>query len=343
VTADIVRPEEGPGVPGRAGEGNLEGQHIPVNIGIAGEFDGITVVAPSRPSAERLPTKSAFLAAGVIIKIQHLQVGHAGQASGVGILLPIEPPEIDSLLFARQMGKTVEGIEIMLVRRIEGNRLSGGGVLPHRAGKIRICFLVGLEAAGGMIVERDMQPLVVEPLQQRRRIGNEGAVPGVARPCVDIGNARMVKMPVHIHHDVVERKPMLVVLLDDLFEFVGRIGPVAGVPDADGIFARQRDRASRGRQAAESRPVIEAVTEKIPIEGAVRRPRQDPIPGKQRGRGVVEKIPAVTRKNALAQRHGAFQPIHGSNGATEVLRGRHAGFPDDPIRSFFDFGLEVIG
>ncbi len=355
VTADIVRPEKGADIPARAGEGNLEGQHLPTRIGVTGKLDRVAVIAPSGPAGKGLTPPTILGAAGVVVEIEDLEIGDLRQAEGVGILLPIEPPEIDALLLARQVRVAVELIQIGFVPGIEGNRLAGGGILLHRLHKIGIHLFMRLQARCGMIVESDVESLLVKPFEQRRRIGNQGAIPSVTGPginpggliaglmrAIDVRKLGLVQVPIHVHHDHIEREAMLLIFLDDLLEFIGRVGPVAGVPTSQAVLAREWNGASDGGKAVEGRAVIVPVTEEIPIKAIVLGPRFDPIAHEQGRLGVIQEIPPIAGKKAFAQRHGAGDAIQRANGPAQILRRGEARLPGNEVRALLDFRVEIL-
>ena len=77
---------------------------------------------------------------------------------------------------------------------------------------------------GGMIVERDENAFAFQLLQQFFRMGNQIAIPRIARPTKIPAKATtgggVLPVPVHVHHQNIKRKIVLGVLPHDAFKVV---------------------------------------------------------------------------------------------------------------------------
>jgi hypothetical protein len=73
--------------------------------------------------------------------------------------------------------------------------------------------------------------------------------------------AHVGDVPVHVHHDHVERKALRLVFLHDLAELVRGVGPVARVPGSERVAPRHGHGAGDGGERLERGAVVQPVAE----------------------------------------------------------------------------------
>ena len=107
-----------------------------------------------------------------------------GRQFGFGLLLPVEPPEVDALLLQRMM----DDVQIIsgkaLVGNIEGNVLLGGRINAHRLCHLRVAVLPRLNARGRVQVQAGLQPVGVQRDQELVGVREEQPVPAIAGPAL---------------------------------------------------------------------------------------------------------------------------------------------------------------
>ena len=121
MAADIVAPPAVADVGRSGGESGLEIERLPADDGVTGETDRVAVTAQSTPAREDEgsfePIPSQVIEMQVVEPAERVQSGQAGKFA----LLPVDPPEIDALLFIGM----VQNFEIALrkpgVSNIEGD------------------------------------------------------------------------------------------------------------------------------------------------------------------------------------------------------------------------------
>jgi hypothetical protein len=230
----------------------------------------------------------------------------------VVFLLPIEPPEVNSLCFQWM----VQQIEIVLrklsVREVKRNKLLRRRIDSHVACELRVRIFPRLHAARGMKIECHLQAFVVQLSQEVLRIGEEGVVPGVAAPAfamarliLDLEVPPKSLMPVHIDHEDIEWNTILMKAGDEVAQFLIAVGPVARPPRSERIAWRQRDASGNAYIVAERPLVVMTVSEEIEILPRPRGPRQHPrlgcgvtmaeveIRGVKKRPGIIHHDPSV--------------------------------------------------
>ena len=135
---------------------------------------------------------------------------------------------------------------------------------------------MGAHAVVRMVVERDGDAAFVQGADQRARIADQTAVPGVACPaeiaCVTVARPRavtlaflrpavrpIVMMPIHIQHHHVEREAVLIVFVRNPQNLLVRVRPPAGIPRAEHIAARKRRRTRNPEKRAQGFFVVRSV------------------------------------------------------------------------------------
>jgi hypothetical protein len=100
----------------------------------------------------------------------------------VRFLLPVEPPEINALLFERVVQDAEVIVDELAVRDAEGDVLLLLWVLSHCRCHRRVGLFMRLHAGCWMKVESDMEAALAEALEKSLRVREETVIPGVAAP-----------------------------------------------------------------------------------------------------------------------------------------------------------------
>ena len=147
--------------------------------------------------------------------------------------LPVDPPEVDAVVLQPPVQDLEVGPQELRIGDVKGDRRLGLGAAPQRHRHLRIGVLERTHAIGRMHVEGDVQPLPVQLGQEGGRVGEEVAVPAVARPTAAVTRIDPVdRVPVHVQHGDRERH---VVGLETFHQFevgLGGVGVVAAPPVA---------------------------------------------------------------------------------------------------------------
>ncbi len=156
-------------------------------------------------------------------------------------LLPVHPPEVDPILLIGMVQDLEIAFHEMWIGDVEGDRLFGGRVDAHPFCHAFVLLLVRMDAPGRVQVERRAQSLLVQPLNEAVRIGEELSVPGVAGPAIG-GVAGFGDVPVHVDDADRERNLLGAEFLHQGFQIVLGVGPVAAPPVAKDVTRDHRDR-----------------------------------------------------------------------------------------------------
>lgn len=251
---------------------------------------------------------------------------------GVGIvLLPVQPPEGHAQGVALPVGILHEGVHVAAVAGVEGR----DGV-PVRvaaqppAHEVGIHVLVRADAVVRVVVERDVNVLCAQLAEQGAGVGNQFAVPAVARPApresVAQAHRRVLAVPVHVEDHDVEREAVLVIAAHQVAIVVRRVGPPAAIPGPVHVAARHGHRAAHGLQRAQRRLVVAAVDEEVEVLHVVAVARGEPAVAVNVGPRVVDEEPAVAAQQAVLPGYGRAHGVHRRHGALQVaaLFVRHA-------------------
>jgi hypothetical protein len=138
--------------------------------GVAGEADLVAVISQAAPAVEEQRPLPFPLLVSEVRVVEPPGGIHAG-TTGVGLLLPVKPPEVNTLLFQRM----VQNIEVvsreLLIRNVERYVLLGGRIHSHgtRHGRVRI--LERLHTRRQMQIERNLQALIMDVSEELLRFG----------------------------------------------------------------------------------------------------------------------------------------------------------------------------
>ena len=196
--ADVVAPPAKADVSGGSGEVWLKGQRRPVHVAVPGETHRITVVTQTTPARE--DEASPFLCTRPVVKMEVVQPPERVETRQAALLalLPVNPPEIDPLLFQRVMQIPEIGQSVAGIGDGERNRRSAVRRYLCCLCHLGVSRFVGVDALRRMQVQGYFQPLPVEPRQKLFRFREKRAVPRVAGPSRR-AVARLGHMPIHIH------------------------------------------------------------------------------------------------------------------------------------------------
>ena len=173
-------------------------------------------------------------------------------------LLPVHPPEVDPLILQGMVQQFKVVLDIALVGDTKGDRLTALCIDIHGLGKLWIDRLEGLYPLGRVQVEAHPEALVVDPLQEGGRVGEQFAVPGVAGPAIGC-------VPVHIDDQHIQWHVVRLELAHQCFQILVSVGPVTGPPGAQHIAGHQGHRPAKPDIVGQSALVIVAVAKEIPV------------------------------------------------------------------------------
>ncbi len=321
VPADVVAPPAVADVARGRGEVRLEVQRRPRDHGVAGEADRVAVAADPGVAGERqgpLAVSPGVQEVVVVEQPERIEPGNAGDPA----LLPVEPPEVDALGLARMVQLLEVGLQERGVGGVEVDGQLAVGVDAHPPRDRGVALLVGVHALGRVHVQRGRQPALVQGGEERRRVGEQVAVPGVAGPAAAVARVDVDEVPVHVQHRHRQRDALGGEAVHQAEVLVGGVGVVAAPPVAQREARQQRLRAGQVVEGAQRGAVVAAVGEDVEVEG-VRAARRDPaVVGEQHRGAVVVAGHAVAGEHAGLQRDGAVGLVEGPRGPAEVGRGQ---------------------
>ena len=348
---------------GRGGrEIGQEGQRLPLGVGVARECQRIAVRSEAAPAVVDEGPQLGVLLLGVVEEgvVEPEGVRKSRGEFRLHPLLPIEPPEIDALALHRVQHGLEVGVGPFLFVDMERHALAlfGPSVLP---GERLVNVFVGLDARGGVEVERYFQLLVFGPSEEIRGRGEQLLLPGVAGPAdalsvLVLGGVFLAQapglVPVHVDDQHVDRNVDRLEFLHQVDELVVRILPVAAPPVAEGVLRGQRRAACDELEIGERLLVVVPVGEEVEVLAVARGARLDPLfPGGAVGRqhvaaAVVDHRPSCARKKPLLHRFAPQLPavasVERAGRAHEVLRVLRAGGPYDLAAVEPEDGFQVF-
>ena len=315
MTRGVGEAGEGHGTAARGGAGGIG----PGRVGRAGSTIGIRALAPG---------------VQVVHVIEHPQ-GIQSRDVGVTALLPVEPPEVDTLVLQGMVGVLQVGGREVLVADVEGDGLARGRVAAQLARHGGVGLLMAPDAGSGMEVESHLHAAIVQGLQEAPGIGEELAVPGVAGPSVADRRVDVHQVPVHVEHGHREGQVLGRETIHEGQVGLLRVAVVAAPPVAQ---ERPRDQGSGAGEAEEVPqraaivlPVAEEVQVVIrgrAVHGARARARPDPLVLlEEQGCGVVDDGKAVQGQDSGVQARPAVDVVQGAAGAAQVGRKGLVGVP----------------
>ncbi len=170
-----------------------------------------------------------------------------------------------------------------------------------------------------MQVERGFEAAFVQGGNETGRVGEEVAVPGVARPATG-GIAGVGEVPIHVDNAHGKRHIVGLELVHQAEQFVGGIGPITAPPVAQRPARNHRRGASHLRKLLQTGVNILPVAKKIEVEVAIRCvTRFQPAIGvKNEARRIVVDGVAAAGEQAFFQHQRAIDIIQGAGGAKQI-------------------------
>ena len=187
------------------------------------------------------------------------------------------------------------------------------GVDAGTAGELGVGVLEPLHPLGRVQVERDAEAAVVQPREHRSRIGEQGAVPGVAGPAVG-------QVPVHVDDHDVQRQVVLGEPVDQRLELGLVVGVVARPPGPERPSGNERHAAPEPGVVPDRHGEVMAVAEEVPVQRVGVGPGHGPAVGVEHGGGVLEHRPPRTRHQPGFEHRVAVAVVDGPPRAAEVGR-----------------------
>ncbi len=231
------------------------------------------------------------------------------------------------------------GLEERAVGDVERDRVALRRVPAEGGGHRLVRLLVRADPVGGVDVEGDPQAVLVEPREELRGVGEQVAVPGVARPPAPELGVDVDDVPVHVDDAHRERHALRLEALDQRLVRRRRVRVVPAPPVAEREPWEQRLGPGDGVERAQRLGVVGPVREHVQVlaparrrrpipRAALRRARRHPaVVGEEHRGGVVDQGEARPRDDAGLERDGAVGLVEGAGRAAE--RG-HPG--DRPVR-----------
>ncbi len=186
----------------------------------------------------------------------------------VEILLPVEPPEVNAFFFHGCEHIAENALHESLVGAIPRNLFLFGGVETHVGSNLGISDLEGHDTRGGVEVEGDLEVFRLQIVEEFIGLREERLVPAETGPStaftVDV-------VPVHIHHEHIERDIVGLHLVDKVAELLIAVGPVAAPPISESVARGQRHFAGEYREVGECLAVVLTVGHEIPVLRTVGR------------------------------------------------------------------------
>ena len=204
--------------------------------------------------------------------IQREERVHAGIRAST-LLLPVQPPEVHTLLFKGSEDRFFKRFFIMGIRRIIGEWRAFFRILSHRAGHLRIQFLARPHTVRRVIIERHMQTVFMQPGKQFFRFRELFPVPCIPGPSGAEARVDLRDMPVHIQHGNRQRNsPGGKGFHQFLIACLG-IGVKPAPPVAQGKARNDRCRTGEMIKIPDASLIVPSIPEEIEIR-AVRTRRQ---------------------------------------------------------------------
>ena len=184
------------------------------------------------------------------------------------VLLPVEPPEIHTVLLS-VVQDVLEHILIEYrVLKMPWHNLCGCGIHAHILHKQAEILFVAVHSVSRMKVHGHLQSLFVHPFEKSLRVRNKFLVPCPAGPSFSV--------PVHIQNHHVDRNMVFLYVCHNVDEVLLRITLVFAIPIAEHEERRHRLFSAYERIVVQSFLILMAVTEEIPVNGCLVNERSYP-------------------------------------------------------------------
>ena len=329
MAADVVAPPAIAHIAGVGGEIGLEVQRFPGDDGIPREAHRIPVAAHAGVAGEGHPPLAVPHAVQIVVVVQHPQGVQAGDF-GAGALLPVQPPEVHPVLFLGVVEALEIGFQELGVGDVELDGLAGAPVPAQRLGHGPVGLLKGPDAVRRVNVQRHPQIVLVQPVHEGRRVGEQFFVPGVAGPAAAVLGIHVHQVPVHVDDRHREGHLFLLKPLDQFLVLLVGVAVVAAPPVAQGEPGQHGGIPRQAVKVPQAALVVVAVPEEVQVHRL-------PFPGlhpavlpDHQGMAVVQYAIPSPGHHAVVQLHRAVRPVQGAGGAAQVLH-RLAVMPDGVV------------
>ena len=247
------------------GELRLECERFPGDHRVAGEADRVAVRAGAgiaREGERPASVASGIKVVHVVEDPQRVESGLAGHAT----LLPVEPPEVNA--FGLQIVVHGEiGVHIVRVGQVEFEVLTACRIDAHAPGGLRVGAFECADAVAWMHVERGLEALAVQLVEECHMVGEQVAVPRIAGPSGTVLRVDAVhEMPVHVDHGRGERNALTLEAVHKRQVFGLRVPVVAAPPIAECETRQQRLRAGEPVEVLHGFDVAVRIAEEVQVD-----------------------------------------------------------------------------
>ena len=238
----------------------LPGQSGEVGERVAREADGIAMAAQSAPAVEDEGPAVGAVQSHVVVEdmIAPESLAQSFDILTREILLPVDPPEVDTLCLACAQDSIKHSMIETLVAQVPRYHLCRG-IHTHIVAHLGKEVFIVVDTVGGMEVEGHAQSVVVHKLDESLWIGNGCAVPCPAGPALCV--------PVHVEDHHVHRNLVALHVVDNLHKLVGSVALILAVPIAQHEERRHRLTTSHTDEVAQGFLILMTIAEEIPVDG----------------------------------------------------------------------------
>lgn len=207
-------------------------------------------------------------------------------------------------------------------RGIETHRVTAGGIHSHPHRHIPVCVLIRLNPVGRVQVEGGMQTAPVKIAEKACGVGEQVAVPAVARPASAVFRGNVGFVPIHVEHGDREGISLGAEPIHQGEVVIGGIPAVPAPPVAQRPARHHGRRTAKAVEIRNCTGIIVPVAEEIGIgvAGAARCGRT--VLFQQACSGIVKPASPGGIKQTEAERAGAVQLIQCARCAHEVMVAR---------------------
>ena len=198
------------------------------------------------------------------------------------MLLPVQPPEINTILLHRMHGMPEHILHELLVRTYPFYPLFISRIIAQTFSKSRITPFVMFKTSGRMEIQGDLQTVFFHTGHEFLRIRENASVPRPPGPC---SSARIGVMPIHIYDKYIKRDVIRLHLRHQIPEFLVRICPITRPPVAESKPRRKRHLSCKDSKVLQCRLVVIAIRHEVPILTLLGLTFLDPGPF-----GIIEKV-----------------------------------------------------
>ena len=159
-------------------------------------------------------------------------------------LLPVEPPEVYSLLLHRMKDISEHCFHQFLIRSYPRNRIFSFRIHTYIGSYRPVWLLIKGKAVSRMQIKSQLNSFLFQVGKQTSGVGKQTFVPSPSAPSSFAG---FCIVPVHINHQYVERNIIHPEFTQQFPQLIVRIAPITRPPIAESITGRQRYLAGKHR------------------------------------------------------------------------------------------------